>query len=307
MTTVEQSVHLVERAAQRLRMREAADGLDPLAGAAPVSSKPVSGAEPEPVPAQAAAPRGEAADQARETITARQLERAGMVSQMTERNRVWEEFRIAQSQLSLNTPAAGFGTNTGANLCLVTSALPGEGKTFCAINLAASIARYSTSKVLLVDLDSKPKCLSSMLGVPNERFGVWDLAASPTSNPAKTVIATELSKVFFVPIGAHHEYESLPIGPAIRELGRHFSDYFIILDASPCLCSSTPSTLAGLVGQIVFVVEAERTQRTEIEAALALIETCPNVALMLNKIQSSASYTFGAYHNGSHYATARKS
>lgn len=129
MTTMEQSVHLVERAAQRLRVRGqvAAERLDGpgLAGAA--------------LP-------GIAADQAAEIITTRQLERAGLVSQMTERNRVWEEFRIAQSQLTLNTPVAGLGTNVGANLCMVTSALAGEGKTFCAINLAASIARYSTGR-----------------------------------------------------------------------------------------------------------------------------------------------------------------
>lgn len=146
------------------------------------------------------------------------------------------------------------------------------------------------------------------MGVPPARFGVWDLAASPASNPAEAIMATELPKLFFVPVGAHHEYESLPIGPAIRELARRSSDHFIILDAAPCLCSSTPSTLAALVGQIVFVVEAERTQRSEIEAALELIEVCPNVKLMLNKIQSSASYTFGAYHNRSYDgATARTS
>ncbi|MGH7070782.1 MAG: hypothetical protein ACREFO_12300 [Acetobacteraceae bacterium] len=303
---------MIERAAQRLRARDAAEGLDLLAeavlvGAAPVPSGPASPAEPEPVPVQAAAQQGKMADQARELITTRQFERAGMVSQMTERNRVWEEFRIAQGQLMLNSPDAGIGMSTGANLCMVTSALPGEGKTSCAINLAASIVRYSTKKVLLVDLDSKPQSLSAMLGVPPARFGVWDLAANPGTNPARTVIATELPKLFFVPIGAHQEYESLPIGPAIRELARHFPDYVIILDASPCLCSSTPSTLAALVGQIVFVVEAERTQRTEIESALDLIEACPNVKLMLNKIQSSASYIFGAYHYGSQYATARTS
>lgn len=302
-------LHLVERAAQRLRQQGPADtsgmaSVVALARAAPGMPEPVPVAETEGLPSQAPV---ETAHLVSETITARRLEEGGMISQMTERNRVWEEFRIVQSQLTLNPSASANGTDTGGNLYLVTSALPGEGKTFCAINLAASIVRYGSRKVLLVDLDSKTESLSPRLGVPKERFGICDLAASPGADPDRAVIATELSKLFFVPIGAHHEYNSLPMAPAIRELCRHFSDHLVILDAPPCLASSTPSTLAALVGQVVFVVEAERTQRSEVEAALDLIEACPNVKLMLNKVQSSASYTFGAYRYGSHYAAARNS
>jgi receptor protein-tyrosine kinase len=44
------------------------------------------------------------------------------------------------------------------------------------------------------------------------------------------------------------------------------------------------------------VVEAERTQRSEVLAALDLIKACPTITLMLNKIRVTTSYTFGAYH-----------
>ena len=54
--------------------------------------------------------------------------------------------------------------------------------------------------------------------------------------------------------------------------------------------------MAPLVGQIVMVVEAERTQRSEVLAALDLIKACPTITLMLNKIRVTTSYTFGAYH-----------
>ena len=49
-------------------------------------------------------------------------------------------------------------------------------------------------------------------------------------------------------------------------------------------------------GQIVLIVEAERTQRNEVVAALDLIKACPSITLMLNKIRLTTSYTFGAYH-----------
>jgi receptor protein-tyrosine kinase len=71
----------------------------------------------------------------------------------------------------------------------------------------------------------------------------------------------------------------------------------LILDAAPCLSTSDPAALAPLVGQVLFVVEAERTQRDEVEAALDLIQACPLIMLLLNKVQTSTRYTFGAYSN----------
>jgi protein-tyrosine kinase len=305
MTVAKTPVHLVERAAQRLRELGTAGALDLLAEAAPapaaalpLSSESGAQAAAEPSSAnQANARQAETAvaSPAREVIDTPRLERAGMVGAIKQSNRLLEEFRIVQGQIIRNMPVAGSGTNVVANTIMVASALPGEGKTFVALNLAASIARYSDRKVLLVDIDAKPKSLSHLLGV-SDAPGLLDMAASRGGNHTDTVVMTELPKLLFVPIGAYQEYANLPIAPAVIGLGRRFPDHVIILDAPPCLSSSTPSTLASLVGQIVLVVEAERTQRSEIEAALDLIGACPTVALMLNKIQLNASYTFGAYH-----------
>ena len=55
------------------------------------------------------------------------------------------------------------------------------------------------------------------------------------------------------------------------------------------------AVLAQVVGQILFVVEADRTQRDEIEASLDLIQACPTITMVLNKQQISSRYTFGAY------------
>ena len=55
-------------------------------------------------------------------------------------------------------------------------------------------------------------------------------------------------------------------------------------------------TFAPVVGLIVMIVEAEKTQTSEVMAALDLVRACENVMLMLNKIKLTTSYTFGAYH-----------
>jgi receptor protein-tyrosine kinase len=54
--------------------------------------------------------------------------------------------------------------------------------------------------------------------------------------------------------------------------------------------------LASLVDQIVMVVEAERTQRSELDSSLDLVKSCPNITLLLNKVLLSNSHTFGAHY-----------
>jgi protein-tyrosine kinase len=90
--------------------------------------------------------------------------------------------------------------------------------------------------------------------------------------------------------------QTRPITTLVERIARRFPNSVVLLDAPPCLSTSDPSTLAPFVGQIVMVVEAERTQRNEVVAALDLIKACPSVTLMLNKIRLTTSYTFGAYH-----------
>ncbi len=80
----------------------------------------------------------------------------------------------------------------------------------------------------------------------------------------------------------------------MNEVARRFPDRFIILDTPPCMVSSDAATLAPLVGQIVFVVEAHRTQQDEIEAGLSMLSSCPRISLLLNKSEVASAH-FGSY------------
>ncbi|WP_158933320.1 hypothetical protein [Acidisphaera sp. S103] len=84
-------------------------------------------------------------------------------------------------------------------------------------------------------------------------------------------------------------------GPVRARASCRYADRLLILDAPPCLSTSDPAVLARVAGQILFVVEADRTQRDEIEASLDLIQACPTITMVLNKQQISSRYTFGAY------------
>ncbi len=230
------------------------------------------------------------------------LERAGMVVARTTRTRISEEYRIAIGRILRVLHETG-DVQGARNVLMVTSARPGEGKSFTALNLAGSIAQNGTDAVLLVDVDPKVKPLSDQLGLGDVQ-GFLDLVSDPSLRPEDLLRVTAIPNLAVMPIGTRlggaaqtvaGTASMRPIIPTIARLARRFPKHLIMLDAPPCLSTSDPHTLAPHVGQVVVVVEAERTQRSEVEAAVDLVRVCPSITLLLNKVRMTTSHTFGAY------------
>jgi receptor protein-tyrosine kinase len=322
--------HLVERAAERLLRAGALDGsaaqlLEPDRRPLPVPPPPfhapplaapplpIAPAVTDPIaapaipaealvtelpPASADAAPGAGVVPARPVIDIAALERAGVFDWTRGRSRISEEFRLAQRQVMRNAFEASAQPGL-SNLLMVTSARPGEGKSFTALNLAASIALQGDHHVLLIDSDSKRDSICQAFGLA-DAAGVLDLAGSPTTDPGDVILKTQIEGLSFLPVGQERNrsselFASKDMTQLVQSLGRRYADRLIILDAPPCLSASDPAALAPVVGQIVFVIEAERTQRDEVEASLDLIQACPTIMLLLNKVQVSTRYTFGAY------------
>lgn len=228
------------------------------------------------------------------------LEKSGLVVGHKVRTRISEEFRITVGHL-LRSMQANYSPGRGApNVIMITSARPGEGKTFSTLNLAGSIAQHTQREVLLIDVDAKQRSISTQLGL-TDRPGLLDLSNNPSLRIEDVIIKTSIPHLSLMPVGSGQSggldiTQTRPVTTLVERIARRFSNSVVLLDAPPCLSTSDPSTLAPFVGQIVLVVEAERTQRNEVVAALDLIKSCPSVTLMLNKIRLTTSYTFGAYH-----------
>ena len=227
------------------------------------------------------------------------LERAGMIDWGQARSRVSEEFRVIQRQVLRNSTSPDVVEQGNANLVMLTSSRPGEGKSFVALNLAAGIARQQDHDVLLVDIDYKHDSICTALGLAGAR-GLLDLVTDPALDPDQVIVKTSLKNLSILPIGQHGErspelFASRQATRLIQSLGRRYADRLVILDAPPCLATSEAGILASIVGQVVLVVEAEKTQREEVEAAMELIHSCPTITLLLNKAQGSSRYTFGTY------------
>lgn len=268
-----------------------------LAAAAPAAAASPGLAEPPPRPAPVAEPPPPA-DPAR--ITLANLVEAGLVAsaERAARARVLEEFAIAQTQLLRAIPKRHAQDSRAADTVMFTSARPGEGKTFCSLNIAAGLARSSGRPVLLVDADGKHGSLSMAIG-QTKAAGLMAYAADVALPAAKVVVPTEIERLTLLPYGTPNAREGQPAGPrlasALQRLAAAMPQHIIIVDTPPCLATSDPSTLAPVMAQTVIVVQAERTERREVEAALDLVEACPTLHLLLNQLHLTVSDSFGAY------------
>ncbi|HET7882770.1 MAG TPA: hypothetical protein VFL55_17940 [Acetobacteraceae bacterium] len=314
--TDRKSAHLVERAAERLLRAGALEGSaaqllepgheQPAAPILPRSDPPPPAdttallAPEAPLPENLSdlAPAPETQQPTAPAVSAATLRKAGMFDWSGGRSRISEEFRLALRPV-LATAFRADAVAGVSNIVLVTSAKPGEGKSFSALNLAGSAALQGDHRVLLIDGDPKLASLCDGLGLADAP-GLLDLAADPKLDPDKVIRRTEIERLSVLPIGQERARSSelfagREMAELIRRLSRQYTDRLLILDAAPCLSTSDPSAMAAIAGQIVFVVEAERTQRAEIEAALDLVQACPHIMLLLNKMQMTARHTFGAY------------
>jgi protein-tyrosine kinase len=229
-----------------------------------------------------------------------QLKRAAIVDHTLGRSRQTEELRVIKRQLlSSAFPEEQSRVESRSSVIMVTSARPHEGKTFTTLSLAMSIARDPNHYVLLVDTDGSPAGLSRFF-VGDDVPGLLDVVGDPEIDVSEAILHTDIPKLSVVLAGLaqNHGPELLAsrrMRSLINEMAIRYEDRVVLIDAPPCLVSSDPATLAGIVDQVVLVVEADRTQREEVEAAIDLLHACPRISLVLNKTKIATSDSFGPY------------
>jgi protein-tyrosine kinase len=227
------------------------------------------------------------------------LRAQSMITPDGERTAIAESFRRIKRQILATIASAKAGTPP-ANLVLVTSALPGEGKTFCAINLAISIALEVDRTVLLVDADVAKPSVPRALGIEAER-GLMEVLQDQRIGLADVMWKTDIGRLTLIPAGkAHRHSTELLASDAMRallgELAQRYRDRIIIFDSPPLLAASEAAALASQMGQVVVVVEAGKTSETALKDALGRIDAGKVAGLLLNKFEgSSLEYGYGGY------------
>lgn len=203
-------------------------------------------------------------------------------------------------------PASQDATNpthpsTHPNLIMVTSALPGEGKTFCALNLALSIASEVDSSVLLVDADVVRPSVMTRLGLQGRFKGLLDLLSDTSLELPDLILKTNVPKLSVLPAGApsSHSTELLAsdaMHELLHDIATRYPDRIVIFDAPPLLSTTESRVLAARMGQILMVVAADSTEQLDLAQAFTALEPCHTVLCVLNKSHNDSDQRHYGYY-----------
>ena len=258
---------------------------------------PVAGSVREPV----RAPGVEIPVSREAKIDIKRLISRGMVTPNLPRSRIAEEYRLIKRPLLKNIA----GDVERASLIMVTSAMPGEGKSFTAINLAISMAMELDYRVLLVDADVARPSVLNRLGLPPER-GLMDALAGDVDDLSEVMLRTNIDKLTLLPAGMPHARATEMLASdamvhLITDLVSRYPDRVIVFDSPPLLVTTEARVLATHMGQVVIVVEAGSTTHGTVKQALGTIESCPIRMLVLNKSRENGTGSFYGYKYGYGY------
>jgi protein-tyrosine kinase len=233
-------------------------------------------------------------------INLARLRALGYVTPDTPTSRIADEFRVVKRPIIRNALGQGEHKVKHGNLIMVTSALPGEGKTFTSINLAMSVAMEYDSRVLLVDGDVAHPSLPSMLGTPHSP-GLLDLLTRDDIDVGDALVRTNVDRLTLLPAGSRQRRStellaSEQMASLLRELASRYADRIIIFDSPPLLATTEARVLATHMGQIVMVVAADATSHHALQQALATIEQCDIVLMLLNKARQTDVGTYYGYY-----------
>lgn len=208
-----------------------------------------------------------------------------------------EEFRLLKRDL-----LAQLQDNKRGNRILVCSPHSGDGKSFCAINLALSLAAEKDREILLIDADFGKPGIPAALGL-DAGPGLMDALADPMVAIEDCVIRTDIPSLSILPAGQRSNADTEFLSSARTEqllarLTEGRPDRILIFDSPPLLAASPAAVLASHVAIALLVVRADKTSEAAVRDAIGLLKGGAQVQLLLNAVR----FTGGGRRFGSYYA-----
>ena len=273
----------------------------------PVSAPPIDQrVEREPIPAFAPPPIKDVSEpkepeRASLQINFAKLRAAGYITPTSPRTNGTESIRIIKRRLLKTAFPRGRRHVSGENnnVIVITSSMPGEGKTFISLNLAMSFCVERDLFVLLIDGDCHRRHLGNLLDA-KEEAGLIDILEDNTLQVGDMIQRTNIPNLSFLSGGHPHLHSaelmaSKQFGVLMQDIAARYSDRIIIVDSPPVLASAEAVVLSSLVGQTVVVVEKDRTSKRQLQRTLELLEGGRNVGCILNMVAAEEVFTGYGY------------
>lgn len=212
-----------------------------------------------------------------------------------------EEFRQVKRQLLQTARVVRKSDGDRSRTILVCSAKPNDGKTYCAVNLAISMAAEREVEVLLVDADFAKPDVMNRLGL-KDGPGLLDALADPRIDIEACVVRTDIPQLSLLPAGKKSNTDtellaSRRTSEIIADLLAADPKRLLIFDSPPVLAASPASVLANHAGQVLLIVRADCTSEGDLRDAVAQLDGCEHIQLVLNAV----SFVPGGRRFGSYY------
>jgi len=187
----------------------------------------------------------------------------------------------------------------GWNCILITSVLPGEGKTLTAINLAITLTREVTKTVLLMEADLRNPSMAKFFKFPEQK-GLADYLIEDGISLSDILVNPGIEKLVILPAGklTHDATEALgspKMQNLIRELKNRYENRLILIDSPPLLTFADALTLSPYVDAVLLVVEVFKTTIEQVKMALELLEGRSLLGIVLNKAPTPEKTGYYSY------------
>jgi len=208
-----------------------------------------------------------------------------------------EEFRKLKTQIFHRL------TNPPHSI-LITSAVPGEGKTMVAVNLAIAISQEINRKAILIDGDLRKPSIH--LEKSQNSKGLTDYLSDGT--PLSEILTnSDLENLRIIMAGASTLKSSELIGSKrmgelLKSLGELGENTYILIDSPPIISTTEPTLLSKMVDGIILVVRADQTPRETVQRAVKSIDRKKMIGIVFNQIDvKPSSYYSMHYYHYKHY------
>nr|WP_285817848.1 XrtA-associated tyrosine autokinase [Echinimonas agarilytica] len=252
-------------------------------------------------------------------IQEQQLDELGMITTSASARRIRDEFRNIKLKLLTNAFGSGAASHKNGNLIMVSSANPNEGKTFTAINLALSIALEKDKTVLLVDADVLKPSVMNTFEIPPKK-GLMEYLSGEVNSVADVIYPTTIDNLRVMPAGMPHDLSnelltSEKMMVLAQELAERYTDRVVVFDCPPLIGINETQVLARLVGQVIVVVEQDKTKMSEVKDAIKDLDRDLAIGFVVNKMVRGAfsnsgygyGYGYGYGHNESNAEKDKRS
>ncbi len=226
------------------------------------------------------------------------MHREGLLVPSEHARTIRNQYRAIKTQLLDLALGRASPRPEAGNVIVVTSAVPGEGKTFCATNLAMTLALEPELSVILIDADLARPRISSVLGL-SDRAGLAEYLANGSMHWRDLSLMTDHNNMIVLPAGhaAGRGPELLGtsrMADLIADVTRPGSNEVVVIDSAPLLATNEARALVRHAGQVAMVVRANSTLKPEFNEAISMLDRKKPIGLILNQ----ASTVFGDYYYG---------